>query len=118
MDEARILNEIDIDHKNKYEESIKAFADGLENRITQLKDKANDVEQTTREKYHEQIEKLKSKKEALLEQYQEIKETGEDRWNDVKSDVSKKVHHIKSESEEAYTGIRDGFAYLFDKFKK
>ena len=117
MDEAKILDEANIDHKNKYEESIKTFADKLEEKINFLKGKAGEVEQSAKVTYHNRVELLKEKKEALTDHYEKIKETSESKWNDVKSEASKKVNEVKAETETAYTGIRDGFSYLFDKLK-
>ncbi|WP_425391946.1 hypothetical protein [Ekhidna sp.] len=61
----KILNEAEIDHKNKYEESIKAFADKLEEKIEFLKGKASEVESSAKESYDNRIELLKEKKEAF-----------------------------------------------------
>lgn len=117
MEEAKILDEANIDHKNKYEESIKAFADKLEEKINFLKGKANDVEESAKDTYHNRIELLKEKREALTKEYEKIRNTGESMWSEIKGEVSEKVKEIREETETAYTGIRDGFAYLFGKFK-
>ncbi|MEQ9467364.1 MAG: hypothetical protein RLN88_08125 [Ekhidna sp.] len=117
MKEVKILEEANVDEKNKYEESIKAFADKLEERIDYLKGKASDVETSAKESYHKKIDQLKEKKEEFLRQYENIKETSEGKWEEIKGEVSLKVDKIKGETETAYTGIRSGFSYLFDKFK-
>ena len=117
MEEAKILDEANIDHKNKYEEAIKSFADKLEEKIDFLKGKANDVEESAKDTYHNRIEILKEKREALIKEYEKVKNTGESKWNDIKGEASEKIREIREESENAYIGIRDGFAYLFGKFK-
>ncbi|WP_420575365.1 hypothetical protein [Ekhidna sp.] len=117
MEEAKILDEANIDHKNKYEEAIKTFADKLEEKINFLKGKADKVEHSAKDTYNERIELLKQKREALSKEYEKVKNTGENKWQEIKGEASEKVKEIRTETETAYTGIRDGFSYLFGKFK-
>ncbi|SNS84552.1 hypothetical protein SAMN05421640_1489 [Ekhidna lutea] len=117
MEELNIINEAYINQKNKYEESIKTFADKLEEKINFLKEKASDVEQSARVTYENRVDLLKQKKDEALDHYQKIRETSESKWSEVKGEASAKINDLKDETETAYTGIKNGFSYLFDKFK-
>ena len=67
MEDVEILENVNIDNKNKYEESIKAFADKLEEKINHLKEKKQEVEQSARDSFNEKIELLKKKRQYLLD---------------------------------------------------
>lgn len=117
MEEVEILEKVEIEDKNRYEESIKAFADTLGERISSLKDKAHEVEQSARSSYNEKIELMNEKRKSLMNHYKDIRETSEARWNEIKHDTSDRVDEIKHETNKAYTGIKNGFSYLFETLK-
>lgn len=118
MRDEQILEDLNIESKNKYEESIKTFADQLASQITMMKTKVDEVEHSARDKYHEKIDQLTAKKEAMMQQYDLIKETSEEKWDAIKDEKAAKVDSIKEETQRMYTGIKDGFNYLFDAIKK
>ena len=117
MEDANILEKVETENKNKYEESIKSFADKLEEQINFLKDKKDQVEESAKESYNERVNFLKEKMDGLIDQYKKVEASSEEAWKNMRDETASTVDSIREEANTAYTGVKDGFGYLFDKFK-
>jgi len=104
-------------NKNEYEESIKNFADALDQRLTFLKEEKSKVEKSAMESYESKVQYITSKRNEVETRLEEIKSTSQAKWNETYSAVHQELTKISSEADEVYVGLTNGFDYLFKKMK-
>lgn len=104
--------------KETYEKHLKGFAEKLDERIDFLEDKLKEVDESKRDLYQDNLEKLKDRKKKLAKKLQKLVNTNEQRWNEVYSDVEDKIEDNIREIESTYKKISDHFEHVFDKVNK
>lgn len=73
-----------MNQKDAYEKKIRAQLDEWSAEIDQLKAKAEKAEADTRLKLNEDIDAATAKKEAVREKLDELRDAGDDAWEDLK----------------------------------
>lgn len=77
-------NSMSAETKAAYSEKVQAELDKMNARIDELKAKANQAKADASVEYQTQIEELSSKRDAAKAKLEEIQQTSEDAWEDVK----------------------------------
>jgi predicted nucleic acid-binding Zn-ribbon protein len=108
----------DLKQKNEYEEKLKRFADDLEQRIQMLKNKRSEVEAEAVDKYDQLLTRLEKNLGDAEAQYKLAKSSSEEVWENLSQKANDKAKEISSEVDEAYSGIKNGFGYLYEKVIK
>jgi len=105
----------EIVDRNEYEEQIKDFADKLDHEIEQLEMKRDDVKGSAQEKFSNQLNVLKRKRNDIEEQLRTVRNISDEKWDDIQKDIDKQVDETLKEVNEIYEGVQNGFSYLFEK---
>jgi len=103
------------DTKTQYESKIRKFADSLDDKISEIENKINDVKDDARSEYQSRVNDLKNKREELARHLAELETLVEDKWEDARDNFQMRFRKLSKEITDAYEGISSGFAYLFDK---
>lgn len=73
--------------KEAYEQKLQAQLDEWSAEIDKLKARADDAEADAQLEYYKQIEELRSMQEAASNKLAELKDAGDDAWEDLKAGV-------------------------------
>jgi len=76
-----------MSRKEAYEQKLQAQLDEWSAKIDKLKAKADSAEADAQLEYHKQIEELRSMQEAAANKLTELKDTGDDAWEDLKAGI-------------------------------
>ncbi|OOV88367.1 coiled coil domain-containing protein [Oceanospirillum linum] len=71
--------------KEAYQQKVEAQLDEWKADIDKLKSKADQANASAQVEYYEQIEQLKTKQEAVSSKFEELRNSSDDAWSDVKS---------------------------------
>ena len=71
--------------KDAYLQKIEAQMEEWKSEIDKMKAKADKADAEAKLQYYEQIEELRTKQQAAQEKLTEIKNAGEDAWEDLKA---------------------------------
>jgi len=82
--------------RNEFKELAKSKIDNLFKHIDELEAKKESVSAEMSKTYDEKINKLKESKTHLQQQYQQLSETADDKWEDVKTAFSKSSASFKN----------------------
>lgn len=88
--------------RDEYIEKMKAQLDDLNVKMSELETKAQEAKDDARDKYREEIGKLKQQSKLAIAKLNELKAAGEDRWEAMVAEMEK---------------IRDAFKHSFNYFK-
>jgi phage host-nuclease inhibitor protein Gam len=86
----------------EYIAKMKSQLDDLNSEIASLEAKASDAKESARDKYHEQIQKLREQSHLVAAKLEEIKAAGEESWENLVTETEK---------------VRDAFVHSFNYFK-
>ena len=75
------------DNRDAYVEKMKAKLDEWNAEIDKLEAKARQAEADARIGYHKQIDTLKEKRTNLSKRFDDLRQSGESAWKDMKSGV-------------------------------
>ena len=92
--------------KQAFEDKIKAQLDELDAKIDVLKAKAKQAEAAGKQDYYETIEDLQKKRGEVKSKLQELRDAGDDAWEDMKQGV-----------EESWTSFADAVKSAVSRFK-
>ncbi|NEP82826.1 MAG: hypothetical protein F6K39_34600 [Okeania sp. SIO3B3] len=92
--------------KQAYEAKTKAQIDKLNAQIDELKAKAKQAQADAAINYHEKIEELSTKRDAVKNKFQELQNSSEQAWEDVKVGF-----------ESAWNDLHGAFDSAISKFK-
>jgi argininosuccinate lyase len=73
--------------KEAYEKKLQAQLNNWGAEINKLRAKADKAAADTKLEYQEQIEELKAMQETAAEKLAELREAGDDAWQDLKADI-------------------------------
>lgn len=73
--------------KEAYEQKIEAQLDEWKAEIEKMKAQARNADAEAQLEYYKQIEELRMKQETAREKLGELKQAGEDAWEDMKSGI-------------------------------
>ena len=71
--------------KDAYIQKIEAQLEEWKSEIDKIKAKADKADADAKLEYYEQIEKLRTKQQAAQEKFTQLKNAGEDAWEDLKA---------------------------------
>ncbi len=92
--------------KQAYEAKVKAQLDKLNAQIDEMKAKAQQAKSDAQVNYHNKIEELSSKRDAVKTKFQELQNSGEEAWEDLKGGFDK-----------AWGDLQSAFDSAVSKFK-
>lgn len=93
--------------KEAYQEKMEAQLREWEADIARLRAKADQTKAEAKIEYYQQIEVLRTKKEAAHQKLQELRETSEDAWEELKAGI-----------ENAWDDLRHAVTNALAKFKE
>ena len=73
--------------KDAYLQKIEAQLAEWKSEIDKMKAKADKADAEAKLEYYEQIEELRTKQQAAQEKFTQLKDAGEDAWEDLKAGV-------------------------------
>ena len=73
--------------KDAYIQKIEAQLEEWKSEIDKIKAKADKADAEAKLEYYEQIEELRTKQQAAQEKFTQLKDAGEDAWEDLKAGV-------------------------------
>lgn len=73
--------------KDAYLQKIEAQLEDWKSEIDKMKAKADKADADMKLEYYEKIEELRTKQQAAQEKFTELKNAGEDAWEDLKAGV-------------------------------
>lgn len=73
--------------RDAYEQKLHAQLDEWSSEIDKLKAKADNAKADARLEYRKQIEELRSMREAATNKLAELKDAGDDAWEDLKAGI-------------------------------
>ncbi len=76
-----------MSQKEAYQEKLKAQLDEWSADLDKLKARAEKAEAGLKIEYHNEIEQLRAKKEAVEQKLSELKNASEDAWEDIKAGI-------------------------------
>ncbi len=82
--------------KEAYEKKVESQIEEWNAEISKLKAKADQKEADAQVAYHEEIEDLRAKQDALREKLLELRASSESAWEDVKTGVQKSFDDMQS----------------------
>lgn len=82
--------------KEKYRVKAKETVDSIFNQIEELEDKRQDVSQSMKAQYDEQIAALKAKYADLENQYKELELSSGQAWQDTREKFSESADYFKA----------------------
>lgn len=82
--------------REAYEKKLQAQLDEWSVEIDKLKAKADKAESEAQLEYYKEIEKLRSKQEESNRKLAELKEAGDDAWEDLKAGVERAWDSLSS----------------------
>lgn len=88
--------------RDVYIEKMKAELDGMNARMDALQAKAKDARDDARDKYREEMKKLRQQSDLAVAKLDELKAAGEDSWDRMVAEMEK---------------VRDAFTHSFHYFK-
>jgi vancomycin resistance protein YoaR len=88
--------------RDAYVEKMKLQLDELNESMNELQAKAKEAKEEARDKYHEEMAKLKLQSQEAVAKLEELKAAGEDKWEAMVEGMEK---------------IRDAFTHSFNYFK-
>jgi uncharacterized coiled-coil DUF342 family protein len=88
--------------RDVYIEKMKTQLDELNAKMSQLETKAQEAKDDARDKYREEMGKLKQQSKVAIAKLDELKAAGEESWETLVTDMEK---------------IRDAFKHSFNYFK-
>ena len=80
--------------KEAYKKKLEAQFDEWKVEIDKLKAKANKAEADAQIKYHKQIENIRTKQEAVREKLVELKDSGDEAWEDLKAGLDNAMKNL------------------------
>jgi predicted nucleic acid-binding Zn-ribbon protein len=80
--------------KEAYKKKLEAQFDEWKVEIDKLKAKANKAEADAQIKYHKQIENIRTKQEAVQEKLVELKDSGDEAWEDLKAGLDNAMKNL------------------------
>jgi chromosome segregation ATPase len=93
---------ITMSRRDAYIETMKTQLDELNAKMGKLEDKAKEAKKEAREKYTEEMNKLRQQSKLAIDKLDELKTSGEDSWDVMTAEMEK---------------IRDAFIHSFSYFK-
>ena len=91
-----------MSRRDAYIETMKTQLDELNAKMGKLEDKAKEAKKEAREKYTEEMNKLRQQSKLAIDKLDEMKTSGEDSWDAMTAEMEK---------------IRDAFIHSFSYFK-
>lgn len=88
--------------RDVYIEKMKTQLDELNAKMSQLETKAQEAKDDARDKYREEMRKLRHQSKVAIAKLDELKAAGEESWETLVADMEK---------------IRDAFKHSFNYFK-
>jgi predicted nucleic acid-binding Zn-ribbon protein len=82
--------------KDEFIANLKTQLDEMSSEIDEMEKKALEIKEKSRAGIQKQITKLRAKRDAALNKLQEIKNTNEDAWVDLKKGVENVVNSLKT----------------------
>ena len=80
--------------KEAYKKKLEAQFDEWKVEIDKLKAKANKAEADAQIKYHKEIENIRMKQEAVGEKLVELKDSGDEAWEDLKAGLDNAMKNL------------------------
>ena len=80
--------------KEAYKKKLEAQFDEWKVEIDKLKAKADKAEADAQIKYHKQIENIRTKQEAVQEKLVELKDSGDEAWEDLKAGLDNAMKNL------------------------
>jgi len=92
--------------KEKFKAEANAAIDSIFSKIEKLEQKKDDLSDSVKQKYDNQLAELNKRKAKMKEQLENIQQNSEDNWEEAKEIFSESLEHYKA-----------GFAELGKLFK-
>ena len=83
-----------MEQKDVYEEKVAAQLAEWQARIDELRAKARRQEAEAKEQYSSEIEKLEARRDAAMNQFEELRKAGEGAWTDLKTGLDRAVSDL------------------------
>ena len=88
--------------KDLYTEKMKLELDDLDKKLRQVEAKAKEAKDDVRDKYHEEMVKLRQQSKVAISKLEEMKAAGEDKWEAMVAEMET---------------VRDAVKHSFNYFK-
>ncbi len=92
--------------KEAYQQKLEAQLDKWKADIDKLKAKADKAEAETQIEYNKQIEDMRIKQKVAQEKLTELKEAGEDAWEDLKAGLDSALNNLGDAVKSATTRFK------------
>jgi chromosome segregation ATPase len=103
---SRIKNkEKTLSDRKEYIERMSKQLKSWDDQIIKLEEKAAGVNEETKEKYRNELFKLKKQENKTRQKLEELKKSGDEAWNDVKKGFEKSWSELSSAFENAHSGF-------------
>lgn len=89
--------------RNKFKENAKSEIDKIFAQIDKLEAKKDNAKAETEEKYNKKVAELKSKKDKLQSDYNDLVNTTEGNWEATKKTFSESLEYFKNGFKELFT---------------
>lgn len=83
-------------NRDKFKDDAKKVIDELFKKIDDLEMKKNNVQESAKAQYEQQIADLKAKKEELKKSYNQLLDTTEGNWDEAKKSFTQSTEHFKN----------------------
>jgi hypothetical protein len=80
--------------KGEYQKKLQGVMHDLDERIDDLKSKAEEASEEAKKRYAKEMEELRPKREALRKKLAQVREAAPDVWDDIKSGVGAAAHDL------------------------
>jgi len=95
-----------MSEKEAYQEKLDAQLQQWSTKVDELKAKADQANTETQLEYYEQIEELRFKQAAAYAKLQELRDTEERSWRELKPGLEHALDNFKSSVEKAVAKLR------------
>jgi predicted nucleic acid-binding Zn-ribbon protein len=92
--------------KEEYIKTIKTTLDGLTAGIEKIEHRAESVGENAKAKLQARIADLREKRDAAFLKIQQIKDTGEDTWQDLKLGIENVINSLKDTLAKTMAGFK------------
>lgn len=92
--------------RNEFREKAKSLVDDVFNRIESIEQKSVALKAEAKDVYEKELEELKVRRDEMLKRYEELNDSAESQWGEVKDAFSESADYFK-----------EGFNRIFSLFK-
>lgn len=89
-------------NKQDFYDSLEDWLDSVGAKIEELEEKARNANEDIRKKMKEQAEHIKVQKDALLEKLNQLRNSPEETWQHIKSNIDEGINQLKDSVQNAF----------------